>query len=59
MHTKTCLANQMIRAIKTLRDDPEETDFEFRIAAQDNYFLIVADDFLNITGNCNCPKGGE
>jgi hypothetical protein len=56
MHTKRCLAAAIIAAVENLRDDAEETDFEFRIAMQDNYHLTLADDYLN-TGlmPCTCP----
>lgn len=56
-HTKRCLANAMISAIQNLRDDEEESDFDFRIAMQDNYSLVLADDYLTWEGNfsiCIC-----
>ena len=55
-HTKKCLASAMISAVQNLRDDEGETDFDFRIAAQDNYFLTLADDYLETRiQSCICP----
>lgn len=44
MHSKQCLAHRVIGAIQDLVNDPDETDFDFRIAMQDNYALTLADE---------------
>lgn len=56
LHTKACLASALIRVIENIRDDAEETDLEFRLAAQDNYLLTIADEYL-LSGiaTCRCP----
>ena len=55
-HTKKCLASAMISAIQNLRDMEFGTDFDFRIAAQDN-ILYLADEYLATgTQSCICPN---
>lgn len=55
-HTKACLASAMISAIQNMRDAEGFSDFDFRIAVQDNMPLQEADEYL-ATGlqTCTCP----
>lgn len=56
-HSKKCLANAIICAVQNVRDSEGETDFDFRIAAQDNYFLEIADEYLEGgIATCYCPS---
>ena len=55
MHTKVCLASAVISAIQNLRDEEGMSDFEFRIAMQNNVPLARADGYLTDgLSNCNC-----
>lgn len=50
MHTKQCLAHRMITVIQELANDPQESDFYFRIDMQNNIALTLADS----EGKCIC-----
>lgn len=55
MHTKRCLAGAMIAALENMRDDEWVTHFDFRIAAQENQALTLADGYLaDGTFTCIC-----
>jgi hypothetical protein len=58
LHTKECLAEALIAAIENARDsDTGYSDFEFRIALQNNELLEWADDYLaDGTKTCICPN---
>lgn len=47
MHQKKCLAAAIIAAVENMRDNEEASDFDFRIVAQDNTFLTMADEYLD------------
>jgi hypothetical protein len=55
-HEKECLAKAIICAVENVRDYEDETAHDFRLSAQDNYFLTLADEYLRegIT-ECICP----
>lgn len=55
-HTRRCLAKAVIAAVENLRDSSEESDYSFRLALQQNYPLLLADQYLG-TGmtECLCP----
>ena len=55
LHSRKCLAQALISAVENFRDEQGMTDFDFRILAQENRFLVAADDYL-ATGlqTCTC-----
>jgi len=53
-HTKRCLAKALITSIENWRDAYD--DHDFRIAAQRNYWLDDADEWLAVgMTECICP----
>ena len=55
MHTRRCLAAAAICALENMRDDEYMSDFDFRIAVQDNQTLTLADGYLaDGTFTCKC-----
>jgi len=56
-HVKVCLASACISAIENLRDDPEESTYEFTLAMQDSYHLTLAHEYLQSRlSDCKCPE---
>ena len=55
MHSKRCLAEAIISAVQNLRDNPQVDDLAFRLAAQNNAFLVEADGYLiHAVQTCTC-----
>lgn len=55
-HTKQCLAAAMIAVIQDARDDEHTGDVGFRLLAQSNAPLYMADKYLaDGTATCTCP----
>lgn len=58
-HTAACLAKAIIAAVENVRDanaDMDGGDRYFRLSAQDNYFLVIADEYLaDGMTECICP----
>lgn len=56
MHSKQCLAAAIIAAVENLRD-AADSSFDFRIAAQEDAFIIEADGYLSDgTMTCTCGE---
>jgi hypothetical protein len=56
MHSKRCLAEAIISAVQNLRDNGQVDSLAFRIAAQNNAFLVEADGYL-VDGLQTCTCG--
>ena len=55
LHSRQCLGAAIIAAVENVRDEEGQTDHRFRIEAQDNYFLHLADGYLaDQTMTCRC-----
>lgn len=55
MHRRHCLAEAIISAVQNVRDESGMSDFDFRILAQENRFLPMADDYLETRlQTCTC-----
>lgn len=59
LHERRCLARALICAVENLRDDYSRgSDLGFRVDLQDNYPLVVADEYLRdglLDCTCSAP----